>query len=329
MGQTDATSLAAGPSAGARGPEPEPLLLYSLNFYAELIAAIAGVTPSPDIVEVGSEAGATSPVLADLAAVRGGRLFVIEPYPSELLRVLAATRDNVEVIEGLSPQALRSVPRGGLYVLDGDHNYGVVMGELEEIFGSPGPLESLAFMHDVGWPCGRRDTYYAPDLLPEDVVHPHSFDRGALLDEAELAPVGQGFRSEGQYALAVHEGGARNGVLTAVEDFLAPRPDLTLLTSPLVFGVGLLGSNESACWQAAAEAFRPYSENPTLARMERNRIQLYLEVLRLSEEVLELRALKSRTLRARAGRVKHRFGMSNTAANAVAGSELGSGNTHD
>ncbi len=281
---------------------PEPMLLYSLNFYAELIEELARLVPNPDIVEVGSEAGATSPVLADLAAANGGRLYVVEPYPSPVLRDLSARRDNVEVIEGLSPQALQAIPQAGLYLLDGDHNYGVVTGELDVIFSRPAAVDSLVLMHDVGWPCGRRDTYYAPDLLPADQVHPHTFDRGVTLEG--LAGAGEGFRSEGQYALALHEGGARNGVLTAAEDFMATRPDIQLLTSPLVFGIGLMGSGESPTWKAAAEAFRPYAENPTLARMERNRVQLFLEFLRLRDE---LRSIRSRSLRARAGRLKQRI----------------------
>jgi len=35
-----------------------------------------------------------------------------------------------------------------------------------------------------------------------------------------------GFRGEGQMAVALEEGGPHNGVPTAVEDYLANRPDL-------------------------------------------------------------------------------------------------------
>jgi PAS domain-containing protein len=288
-----------------RGPTaPDPLLLYSLSFYSELLRTLASLTTSPDIVEVGSEAGGTSPLLAAAAQSRGGQLFVIEPYPSPVLRDLASRRSNVRIIEELSPSALKSVPSAGLFVLDGDHNYGVVNAELREIFDRADSTDSLAVLHDVGWPCGRRDTYYAPDGLPDGSVHPHSFERGATPEQGELGAPNTGFRSEGQYALALREGGPRNGVLTAIEDFLDERPDLRLLTTSLVFGLGVLGSSASSTWDVAAEAFSPYTDNPTLAAMEANRITLYLEVLRLGAE---LRETQARTLRARAGRVKEQL----------------------
>lgn len=293
--QSRGTKTVRGPSA------PDPLLLYSLSFYSDLLCRLASLTNSPDIVEVGSEAGGTSPLLAAAAHARGGQLFVIEPYPSPVLRDLASRRPNVKIIEELSPKALKSVPTAGLFVLDGDHNYAVVNAELREVFDRADATDSLAVLHDVGWPCGRRDTYYAPEGLPDGSVHPHSFERGAMPEQEELGAPNTGFRSEGQYALALREGGPRNGVLTAIEDFLAERPDLRLLTTSLVFGLGLLGSSASSTWDCAAEAFRPYADNPTLAAMEANRITLYLEVLRLGTE---LRETQARTLRARAGRVK-------------------------
>ena len=303
MGQ--ATSAEPPTIEKVRGPvAPDPLLLYSLSFYSELLRTLASLTTSPDIVEVGSEAGGTSPLLAAAAQSRGGRLFVVEPYPSPVLRDLASRQDNVRIIEELSPAALKSVPTAGLFVLDGDHNYGVVNAELREIFDRADARDSLAVLHDVGWPCGRRDTYYEPDGLPGEWVHPHSFDRGATPGRPELAAPNSGFRSEGQYALALREGGARNGVLTAIEDFLGERSDLRLLTTSLVFGLGLLGSSASSTWECAVEAFSPYADNPTLARMEANRVTLYLEVLRLGAELRESRA---RTARVKAGRVKRQL----------------------
>ena len=61
--------------------------------------------------------------------------------------------------------------------------------------------------------------YYAPDRLPPDAVHPHSFEGGALPGRSELGR--GGFQGAGGFAWACHEGGERNGVLTAVEDFVA------------------------------------------------------------------------------------------------------------
>ncbi|MBL7373602.1 class I SAM-dependent methyltransferase, partial [Escherichia coli] len=73
----------------------------------------------------------------------------------------------------------------------------------------------LALMHDVSWPCARRDCYYAPDRIPEEHRHPHSFDGGVSLGQPDCLP-NRGFRGAGSFAWALHEGGPRNGVLTAV-----------------------------------------------------------------------------------------------------------------
>ena len=274
-----------------------PLLLHSMTFYADLIARLAELSPNPHVVEVGSESGEMSVVLADITKIRGGDLYVVEPSPATRLTGLAATRDNVHVVESLSPDALHGLPTAGTYLLDGDHNYAVVTGELEQILSRPEGKDSVIVLHDVGWPCARRDMYYAPDALAKDAVHPHSFTRGVVLDDSELAPAGHGFRSRGSYAIALHEGGARNGVLTAIEDVLAGHPDAQLLTTPLVFGLGVIAHRSSSIWADVEKAMAPYTNNPTLAAMEHHRLALFLEVLRL----------RDRSPRARAGRVKERL----------------------
>jgi len=147
-------------------------------------------------------------------------------------------------------------------------------------------------MHDVGWPSGRRDQYYAPQRLPEGVVWPHSFTRGAIPGQPELAADGQGFRGEGAFAFALHEGGPRNGVHTAIDDVLEERDELVMLETPLVFGLGVICDRRSEAWPQVQQLMAPYVDNPTLAAMERNRLDLYLRVIAMQDSA------------ARAGRVK-------------------------
>lgn len=263
-----------------------PLLLHSLTFYADLIERLAALPRCPDVVEIGSESGEMSLRLATAAAARGGILYVVEPSPSDLLRTFAAEHANVRIVEGYSPEALRGLPPAGLYVVDGDHNYVTVRGEVEAIFGATPPgtaRDTIAVMHDIGWPSGRRDQYYAPDRLPSDAVWPHSFTRGAMLDSGELAPEGHGFRGEGAFAFALHEGGPRNGVRTAIEDVLAADPSLAMLTTPLVFGLGVIGDRTHAQWSDVVALMSPYLDNPTLDAAERNRLELLLHVIELQD----------------------------------------------
>ena len=56
-------------------------------------------------------------------------------------------------------------------LVDGDHNWYTVYNELKMLAatardaGAPLPL---LIMHDVCWPYGRRDLYYAPERIPEE-----------------------------------------------------------------------------------------------------------------------------------------------------------------
>jgi hypothetical protein len=259
------------------------VLLHSLTFYADLIEALATVPPCPDVVEIGSETGEMSVLLASAAAARGGTLYVVEPFPSARLRALADECSNVKVIDDISPAAFAHLPRAGLYVVDGDHNYVTVRAEVEAIFSDAASADCLAVMHDIGWPSGRRDQYYAPDRLPAESVWPHSFSRGAVVDRSELAGEGRGFRGNGSFALATHEGGPRNGVRTAIEDVLAERDDLAMLTTPLVFGLGVIGHRDFAGWTDVQRLMAPYVDNPTLETMERNRLDLLLRVIELQD----------------------------------------------
>ena len=248
-----------------------PPTLTSLVFYSDLIRDLAHLASDPHIVEVGSEAGAVSVQLSVIAAQRGGTLTTVEPFPSELVRE-RARKGALLLVEGYSPQALEGIGPAGLFVLDGDHNYGTVMAELQAAFAQGDPIVVL---HDVGWPCGDRDFYYDPSqLAPQDVL-PHSFDRG-LGTSAELEPPGMGLWRASPFAMAITSGGPRNGVRTACEDFLAARPELTWLTTPLVCGLGVMGRRDSPQWTEVETIMAPYVSNPTLEAMERHRVELML-----------------------------------------------------
>ena len=73
----------------------------------------------------------------------------------------------------------------------------------------------------MDWPYGRRDLYYQPDTIPAEFRHPFA-EKGIVRGQSRLAEVG-GLNSR-NYQNALEEGGPKNGVLTAIEDFLALHP---------------------------------------------------------------------------------------------------------
>jgi len=245
------------------------------------------------ITEIGGEDGTFTRELLAWATARDGRVSCIDPSPSSALADLVEgspvgelhRRTSLEVLPGMAPS--------DAYLVDGDHNYYTLAHELEAIEAIADGEFPLVFLHDVGWPSGRRDMYYAPESVPAEGRHPYDYGQGVTVGSDAL--VDGGFRGEGEFAWATHEGGPANGVMTALEDFLADRPHLELVVVPCVFGLGVVYPG-SASWAGAVAAFLSrYDRDPLLERLERNRLDLYLHTLKL-QYVLDYEGLKRRDL---------------------------------
>jgi hypothetical protein len=261
------------------------LYLHSMASFDPIIEGALDVVGARRIVEIGAEGAIFSSWLAEYADREGGDVRCIDPAPSDALRDLGATRENVELIERFSPAVLADLQDADTYFLDGDHNWHTVHGELlairDRLLDADAP--AIAILHDVHWPCARRDQYYDPLRIPDDERQPYTYEGGIVPGDDGLDP--HGFRGAGVFAVAEQEGGPRNGVLTAVDDFLEETPGLVHRVVPCVFGLGFLYS-ASAPWAAELDAYlAPYDRSPLLERLEANRIALYLQVLRLQDEI--------------------------------------------
>ena len=133
-------------------------------------------------------------------------------------------------------------------IIDGDHNYYTVSEELRLIAEASGAELPLLIFHDVGWPHGRRDDYYAADLIPAEHRQPIHEGGGLHPDEPGIRAGGLPYRGA-----AAREGGPRNGVLTAVEDFVAEHEGLRLAVVPAFFGLGIVWSADAPWAGAIAE----------------------------------------------------------------------------
>jgi hypothetical protein len=120
---------------------------------------------------------------------------------------------------------------------------------------------------DVGWPHGRRDDYFAPEQIPAEQRQP-------IAPEGCLYPGDPGTRPGAlpYHHPAAREGGARNGVRTAVEDFVAGREQLRLAIIPTFFGIGLIWDRTMPHDGALMELLAGWDHNPHLERLERNRV---------------------------------------------------------
>lgn len=260
------------------------LLIHSMSEFSPLIMPCLDLAEVRSIAEIGSEHGGMSKQLANRCEEHGATLTCIDPEPASGFARWAKDSMHVTHIAQPSLEALPGCSAVDAWFVDGDHNYYTVYNELKLIDAaqraSGKPL--LAFLHDVSWPCARRDFYYAPSRIPAGWRHPHSFDHGVKLGD-EAAMRGRGLRGMGNFAVALEAGGPHNGVLTAVEDFLREsdsddRP-LMYVHVPAVLGLGIVFDANAPWSEALAQFLLPYHANPLIARIEENRLRNYLEVI--------------------------------------------------
>lgn len=192
------------------------------------------------IVEIGCEKGLNTRNLLAYCEHADAVLHAIDPQP--LFDVASwqrqyGSRFTMHAMTSL--QALPTIDRFDVVLIDGDHNWFTVLHELrliEKRTGELGQAFPLVLLHDIGWPYGRRDLYYNPADIPEASRQPYA-RKGLRPGMADLVP--GGFNRLSFNALA--ENTPQNGVFTAIEDFLKEtKQSLRLVEVPGFFGLGIL-----------------------------------------------------------------------------------------
>lgn len=184
-------------------------------FWGHAILPIAEAMEARAICEVGSERGALTTKLVAYSRQVDGVVHVIDPDPRYDPDEWHARHGERFVFHRtMSLDVLGELHDIDLLLIDGDHNWHTVLSELQTIDRAAAP--PVVALHDVGWPYGRRDLYYDPDVIPPDRRQPYA-RAGIHPDIAGLTDQGLNW----WLANAEREGGPRNGVMTAVEDFIA------------------------------------------------------------------------------------------------------------
>lgn len=195
------------------------------------------------IVEVGALRGDNTIRLLRYCVAAQARLFCIDPAPAfDVAAFGTMFRGHFRMMQSLSLHVLYLIRDSDFVLLDGDHNWYTVYHELKTIERSAARRGAFpaVLLHDIEWPYGRRDMYYFPETIPAAFRHPYDW-KGVVPGQSELAAEG-GFNAG--LAHAVHEGGPRNGVLTAVEDFLKETSfDLLFYRVVPHHGLGILVPN--------------------------------------------------------------------------------------
>jgi cephalosporin hydroxylase len=192
------------------------------------------------IVEIGALRGETTALMLETLG-DDSELHVIDPVPefdpSEHERRFPG---RYIFHRDLSRDVLDTLPAVDVALVDGDHNWYTVDLELrmlaEAARKEDAPLPVLV-LHDVLWPYGRRDLYYDPANIPEEFRQPYK-QQGMRPGLSDLLARGGINR---MHYNAVTEGGPRNGVMTALDDFLETfdRPVRTVIL-PVYFGLAIV-----------------------------------------------------------------------------------------
>ncbi len=201
------------------------------------------------LVEVGAFYGDRTRRILEYCSTSNAVLQTIDPLSADP----ESARRQQEVFDGLAREfpgrltfhrdcSLPLLDRIGPYdaiLIDGDHNWYTVIEELRAVerMARTHGVVPLIVLDDIGWPHGRRDCYYVPERIPEAFRHPCR-RAGVAPGQSALIDPGGPFRA---FLHAEHEGGPRNGVRTALEDFLKETSlDLVCRQVPLRSGTAVL-----------------------------------------------------------------------------------------
>jgi cephalosporin hydroxylase len=208
-------------------------------FWDDVIAPFIDAVRARRVIEIGALRGETTVRMLERLGA-GCELHVIDPLPQfDPAEHEAAFPGRYIFHLGTSHDVLPTLPPADVALVDGDHNWFTVYHELRMLAatardaGEPLPLLVL---HDVAWPYGRRDLYYEPSRIPAEFRQPHR-RAGMRRDRSGLVPGGMNNTLDN----AEHEGGPRNGVMTALDDFVAEHDGpLRRLVLPIYYGLAVV-----------------------------------------------------------------------------------------
>lgn len=212
------------------------------RFWKNIIEPIAESIQAKRLLEIGAWTGLNTKNLLAFCQKHQGHLDIIDPYPlfEEAVLKEAYPDATYQIHQALSLEILPNLEAYDLALIDGDHNWYTVYHELLAIEKTyqPSPEQyPILIFHDINWPYAKRDLYYNPKNIPDQYLHAHK-KAGIAYDKATL---------DNHYYFNAHldnamvEGGEKNGVLTAIEDFIAQSTaDFEWLTFPLFHGLGVL-----------------------------------------------------------------------------------------
>lgn len=215
------------------------------RFWQRYIGPIVELVQPRQMLEIGAEFGWNTRHILAYCRAHGAKADIVDPAPGpgfmETIEPYLGKECTYRPLKGLD--AIPQIEPPDVALVDGDHNWFTVYNELTQIFARASDRKHtppVVFLHDAGWPYARRDMYYAPETIELKERHPFAY-RGIIPGQSDLTEKGL----NGHFANALHEGGPRNGVMTAIEDFVNSRSTkLHLYKLPFFNGLSILVPEE-------------------------------------------------------------------------------------
>jgi len=214
-------------------------------FWIDVVRPLLQEIEAKYLLQIGAYMGEHTRHLLKYCQEVDGRLTIIEPVITPELEGILAGASHYELIIGKSEAAIPQVVSPiEVVLLNGDINYYTAYGDLaalEKLADRTAISFPTVIHRSAGWPYARRDMYYDPDGIPASARHPAA-QVGMTPWSAEL----QEGMINAPFYNAGKEGGGKNGVLTAVEDFIKScQKPLQLFTLPINNGLGIIYRRES------------------------------------------------------------------------------------
>lgn len=264
------------------------------RFYEDIIKPVFEMEKVKNVVEIGANTGENTAKLIRYARKVEGKIYSVDPFPQFPADKWEKENDGRFIMfRNLSLNVIKDIKDADVFLIDGDHNWYTVYNELCEIAKIYPPEKfPLVMFHDIGWPYDRRDLYYSPETIPKEYRHP--YERKAIY------PGRNELGNEGineNLLNAVKDGGEKNGVRTAVEDFINEYSAFSLKFYMIeaLHGLGMIANEkkypEAVKYFTSVEALRK-----AVAIGEKDRIQEMVKngVLRRKIKSFKQKDVKSR-----------------------------------
>ena len=266
------------------------------RYWQLLIEPILRIAKPRLIIEVGAGHGQLTSALLSHCVDSGAKLCIADPNPKFDIDELR--RKHPELCEWQSTLALNALSQigceGDLIFLKGDPNWYTVLNSLrliEKLRGKNGNSFPIILVGGTSWPYARRDAYIDPSTIPSIFALPYR-RKGVRPGQPEPVDWG-GLNPSWNHAL--YENELQNGVLTAVEDFLAEtKLNLHSFMLPIFGGITVLATEDRLNHQADLNKFLSQTkENYFLGRLllltEQTRIEAEICV---NDQAIDLQRIR-------------------------------------